>query len=380
MKQNILHIIALNIPFPANYGGVIDIYYKLEELYRQGVKIILHCFEYDRERAEELNAICHQVYYYPRKTGFLANISCYPYNVIGRKHPELINRLLQDDYPILFEGLHSCYYLSDKRLANRFKVVRTCNIEHHYYRSIASAEHTLLKKGFYYLEAIRFALYQSVLKHSDLILPVSLSDEAYLKNAFPEKESIFIPCFHANKTITSRLGLGDFIFYHANLMVQENETAVLYMIEHIFAHLPYKCVIAGIAPRKRLLDCAKKYDNVTVIANPSDEEMSELTHSAQIHLLYTFQGTGLKLKLLNSLFAGRHVVVNPTMLNGSGLDSICHISHAPEEAIELCKRLMETPFTEEDREHRAKVLTPNFNNAYQAEKLCHLIEQKIATK
>ena len=39
-----LHVVALNIPWPANYGGVIDIYYKVKALHECGVKIILHCF------------------------------------------------------------------------------------------------------------------------------------------------------------------------------------------------------------------------------------------------------------------------------------------------------------------------------------------------
>ena len=41
-----INIIALNIPFPANYGGVIDIYYKLYTLSRCGFKIHLHFLEY----------------------------------------------------------------------------------------------------------------------------------------------------------------------------------------------------------------------------------------------------------------------------------------------------------------------------------------------
>ena len=44
--KNKLHIISLDIPFPANYGGVIDIFYKLKSLSNLGVEIILHCFEY----------------------------------------------------------------------------------------------------------------------------------------------------------------------------------------------------------------------------------------------------------------------------------------------------------------------------------------------
>ena len=38
-----LNIVSFNIPYPANYGGVIDVYYKLEALRACGVKLILHC-------------------------------------------------------------------------------------------------------------------------------------------------------------------------------------------------------------------------------------------------------------------------------------------------------------------------------------------------
>ena len=33
-----LNIVSFNIPYPANYGGVIDVYYKLEALRACGVK------------------------------------------------------------------------------------------------------------------------------------------------------------------------------------------------------------------------------------------------------------------------------------------------------------------------------------------------------
>ena len=58
-----LNVIALNIPYPANYGGVIDIYYKLVALHQNGVRIVLHCFEYERPHAPELEEVCLKVYY-----------------------------------------------------------------------------------------------------------------------------------------------------------------------------------------------------------------------------------------------------------------------------------------------------------------------------
>ena len=101
-----LNIVSFNIPYPANYGGVIDVYYKLEALRACGVKLILHCFEYERPHASELESICDKVFYYKRRTGVIANLTWLPYNVYSRKDHRLIENLLQNDYPILFEGLH----------------------------------------------------------------------------------------------------------------------------------------------------------------------------------------------------------------------------------------------------------------------------------
>ena len=75
-----LNIVSFNIPYPANYGGVIDVYYKLEALRACGVKLILHCFEYERPHAPELESICDKVFYYKRRTG-----------VIGRSYSKQCN-------------------------------------------------------------------------------------------------------------------------------------------------------------------------------------------------------------------------------------------------------------------------------------------------
>ena len=41
-----LHIISFDIPYPANYGGVIVIFNQIKALHEQGVKVILHCYQY----------------------------------------------------------------------------------------------------------------------------------------------------------------------------------------------------------------------------------------------------------------------------------------------------------------------------------------------
>jgi hypothetical protein len=126
-------------------------------------------------------------------------------------------------------------------------------------------------------------------------------------------------------------------------------------------------------PSEKLILEARRLPNVQLIANPSDKAMEQLTTNAQIHLLVTFQPTGLKLKLLNSLFHGRHVIVNKQMLNGSGLDSACHIADTPSEMIQLCNRLINQPFTQKDIEKRNALLIPAYSNRYQAKRLLDIM-------
>lgn len=368
-----LHIISFNIPWPANYGGVIDVFYKLKALHTAGIKIILHCFEYERPQAPELEAFCEKIYYYPRRTGLLPNLSFLPYNVYGRKDPRLIAHLVKDNYPILFEGLHSCYYLGDPRLKGRFKIFRECNIEHDYYRHLARSESRLVRKCFFRIEAWRFQAYQRVAVHADRIIAVSETDAAYLRRQFPNRSVEFMPCFHAGETITARPGQSDFILYHGKLSVVENERAALFLIRSVFSRLNIPCVLAGMDPPASLYTAAAPYPHITIEANPSTRRMEELTQNAHIHLLVTFQDTGLKLKLLNSLFGGRHTVVNSLMLAGSGLDALCRIADTPDEMIQTCRSLMEQPFTAELIEERKQRLFPTYSNAYQAGRLCRMI-------
>ncbi|MDR1203697.1 MAG: glycosyltransferase family 1 protein [Tannerellaceae bacterium] len=371
-----INIIALSVPYPANYGGIIDIYCKIKALRAIGVKIILHCFEYERPPARELDVLCEDVYYYKRRTGWRANLSFLPYNVYSRKHPGLIKNLLGNNYPILFEGLHSCYYINDKRLSGRFKVYRESNIEHDYYRMLAKSCTEVLKKAFFFIESWRFKRYQQVIKQADLTLTVSMADTEYLQRKFPGKRIEFMTSFHPNDEVTSVPGQSDFILYHGKLSVVENEQAALYLIKHVFCKLNCTCIIAGMDPSVRLQNAVALYRHIRLEANPSEEKMMALLKEAQVHLLVTFQETGLKLKLLNSLFVGRYIVVNKAMLTGSGLDPLCHIANTPEEMIAACTRLLTKPYTQEEIDRKTQYLIPAYSNKQQAEKLIRMIYEE----
>lgn len=370
MSDRHLHIVSFDVPYPANYGGVIDVFYKIRALHSKGIKIILHNIEYPgRERAPQLEAFCEKVYYYPRKCGLNSAISVLPYIVKSRRSDELIANLLTDSYPILFEGLHSCFYIDDARLKHRKLIYRESNIEHKYYFNLFRAEHSLRKKLYFLIESARLMLFQRTLEHASLMLVVSECDTRYLKSKFPEKDIRYLPSFHSNECINIVVGTGDYALYHGNIEVPENEAAAAFLINKVFANSQHKLIIAGMNPPKRITDLAEKYENISVIANPDDETMFSLIRNAQANILVTFQATGLKLKLLNTLYNGRHCLVNGAMLNGTGLEKLCHVAETPQQLRLKLDELFQKPFRDEEATGRKNLLERDYSNSVNAERL-----------
>jgi predicted nucleic acid-binding protein len=369
MSKNILHIISFDIPYPPNYGGVIDVFYKIKTLKRAGIGVILHCYAYGRNESPELEALCENVHYYPRRTGWRTNISLKPYIVNSRQSERLLENLLADSYPILFEGLHTCFYMDDPRLEQRMKIYRESNIEHHYYAHLAKAERNVFKKLFFTIESWRLKLYQQKLKHADLILAVSASDTAYLRQQFPKHHVEYLPSFHPNDDFEVQAGKSDFFLYHGKLSVTENYNAAEYLVEEVFAGLSQQLVIAGMDPPAHLIKKCNAHTNVKLIINPDDATMFGLIRDAQANILVTFQATGLKLKLLNTLFKGRFCIVNPEMVQGTGLDRLCEIAANANELKEKIELVTHKDFDMQEVARRREVLIKNYSNTTNAEKL-----------
>jgi len=373
MPERFLHIVAFDIPYPPNYGGVIDVWYKLKALHHKGIRIILHCYEYPgRDRSEKLDQYCEKVFYYPRLVGLKSALSFKPYIVSSRRSNNLIKNLLNDNHPILFEGLHSCYYIDDKRLKGRFLIYRESNIEHKYYFSLFKVDKGFSKKLYFFQESFKLWMYQKVLKHASLMLAVSQKDTDYLKQHFPDNEVVYLPSFHTNGKIDSLVGRGDYALYNGNIEVPENAFAVSYLINEVFNNTKIPFKVAGMNPPEYIQKLASEKPNVEIIANPNDEKMFDLIRNAHVNILVTFQATGLKLKLLNTLYKGRFCLVNDKMLNGTGLDELCETGNSASEQQEKLRELFIQDFNTENIQLRKEILNKRYSNESNAEKLIEL--------
>ena len=368
-----LHVIAFDVPYPANYGGVIDVFYRVKALSESGVKVHLHCFEYGRGEQEILKR-CHEVKYYKRDTSFAKQLSLTPFIVNSRRSEALVQDLLKDNYPILCEGLHTTAILLDKRLKHRKIYVRAHNVEHDYYNGLGEAERCGWKRLFYRAEAWKLKRYEPVLKKAAGIFAISQKDADYFNKRY--QNVTVVPGFNSADTVCSETGRGDYVLYHGNLSVRENEDAAEWLIENVFAELDLHCIVSGLNPSDKLVKLAEKYSNVTLVANPDDAEMIDLLRQAQVNILVTNQPTGLKLKLLNALYNGRFCLVNSDMVKGTSLDDLCVVADEPEQMIAEIKRLMEEDFTEEDIEERDAQMRQLYDNEANARKIIEAISYK----
>ncbi len=350
---------------------MIDVFYKVKALHGIGVNVHLHCFEYGRGKQKELDRYCASVHYYKRQMGKLQLLSSLPYVVVSRRSDELVDRLLKDDHPILFEGLHSCYHLGDPRLHGRRRLVRAHNVEHDYYSALAKVESSPFKRSYFNSEAAKLKRYEPVLSEADAVLAISPKDAAYFNQHF--RNVVHVPAFHACEKVDVPDGLGDFALYHGALGVADNNKAALWLLRDVFNGINVKLVIAGSDVSSELKAEVAKHPNAELLEDISTERIHELVRTAQVHVLPTFQATGIKLKLLLCLFMGRHVVCNSHMVHGTGLEELCHIHDDPASMRLSIQGCMARPANGSTLEKRAMILEDRFSNARNAQRIVELL-------
>lgn len=375
MTTEQFHIIAFDVPYPPNYGGIVDVYYKLKNLHATGGKIIYHCFYYAGHNppTELLEQYCDEIYYYPRKKKTWKLVtSRLPYVVSSRDNKALLNRLIKDDYPILFDGIQTCYFMNHPEIVKRKRVFRANNIEHKYYEGLALWETSWLKKQYLLIEAKRLAKFEKQLKGVDAILSVAKMDISHFSQYATTHH--IPPFFNSeNRAEIDESSTVKQVLFQGNLAVKENEHAAKFILENIAQHTQNKIVIAGKDPSKQLIAMAATVSNVELIPTPSIEVMDALIRNSQVNLLMTFQQTGIKLKLLHALESGQHIIMNDKMDDSGIFAALCHVENEPKLIAAKIDELMLTPLIQADKTQRDIDFAKNYGNENNARKILGII-------
>lgn len=377
MQQVKLHLVSFDVPYPPDYGGAIDVFYKIKNLAEAGAIIYLHTFQYGRKEADILKHYCKEVWYYPRynKPGF-NNFPFKPYIVGSRQNELLLKRLAEIPAPILFEGIHTTFYHSHPLLKNRFKAVRIHNIEHSYYAQLVKKAVSPASRLYHYLESKLLANWEKQLGDVQAFFALSQTDSNFIKQQYPDALHRFIAPFHAYDSVTCKSGIGEYVLYQGNLAHPENREAVFFILQEIAPKINLPIVIAGRNPASDLVDLCQPLPSCKLVADPDEKTMQDLISNAHIHLLPTFQQSGVKLKLIHALFAGRHVIATPAMLFGTGLDGICPMAATAVEFVQIIHNLKDKPFTTEQIELRKKGLV-DYDNRLNAGRIFEDLVQHI---
>jgi hypothetical protein len=367
-----LHIVCLDVPWPADYGGAIDMMNRIKTLHELGIGIHLHYFSYnERGIPNELNQFCESIQVYEREkinNGFSFST---PFIVASRINDKLIDRLQEDDYPILLEGIHTTGILSRLDRQRRKIVVRMHNEESLYYKELARAESGILKKIYFQHESRLLRKYNHHLPDDCTYACISEDDAVLFKDEYKLSQVEFLPSFVSWNSVSSEEGQGSLCLFHANLSVPENEEAALWLLCKVFTKARLPLVIAGKKPSRRLQKLAGLCQHTCLVADPGEREMSDLVKKAHINVLPCFNKnvTGVRLKLLHTLFEGRHCVVNESMVAGTGLEGACHIGTNANAFASIITQLYHQPFTREEIILRKQLLGQTYNNEKNAKKL-----------
>ncbi|WP_288072600.1 glycosyltransferase [Hydrotalea sp.] len=364
-----LHIIDFTVPYPVTHGGLFDLFYKLPALQQQDVQIHLHCFLYNNMQQDILKQFCNTVHYYPRLTGHQALSMQLPYIVSSRVNEDLLQALLQNDYPILMEGVHSTYLLKDKRFNARKKFVRIHNIEHLYYRDLANASHSYLKKMYYLRESRLLKKYEaSIVNEANAFWGVTHQDVNFFREQFHCTTIDYLPVYLPDTWVVKTLSaMGSYCLYQGDLSVSINEQAVLWLLKNVFSKIKIPFVIAGKNPSQLLQSKIYQYTHCCLVSNPTEKEMQDMIAKAHIHVIYAESDAGIKLKLLNALFNGRHCVANAVSIKGSELETLCHIASDADSFCQAIANLFNAPFRADCTVMRKAVLEKMFNNTKNAQ-------------
>lgn len=370
MQKKRLHIISFDNPFPPNYGGIVEVFYKIKAFHDIGIEIYLHCFvDSIPLECDALQNITHQVFFYKKNKNPLLFFSNLPFSVRVRDCKKLIENIGKVDAPILCEGHKTTYWVYKNRLSSSENYIRLHNIENLYFDGLANSEHSRFKKIIYGIEAKKYRTYNSVLSNFDKVFALSKFENDVTNNQF--KNSIYIPVFHGNENVVQLEGFGEYALYHGDLRASDNKKSVEFLIDVFKDIKDFNLIIASSSGEQFVTSKIKNRANISFVKIQDFAHLKELFKNAHINFSVSFQKSGTKLKLLNALFNSRFSIINENIIDDEKITSLCEIASSREEFISKINELRKKEYG--DYSKRKEILESYMSDVENARKLAKTI-------
>jgi hypothetical protein len=152
----------------------------------------------------------------------------------------------------------------------------------------------------------------------------------------------------------------------------DNYQIIIDVLSNELKNCQHKIIIAGKNPSKTLVDFVQGKSNIQLVENPTNEEMEDLIVNAHICLAIAKNPSGVKLKLINSMYRGRFIFANEHAFVGSVLCD-CVVNISDNNVLELLDKYMQQTFTQIEIDKRTTVLAEQYDNLKNAQKIVDLI-------
>lgn len=358
-----LHIIAPGVPCPVDNSSQYDVYHTIAALHKNGVHIHLHCCNGSNDDARaHLQQFCASIDFYHSASRPKIFSKPLPFIVEHRKNELLVEKLCEDDHPILIFGIECSYVATLPRLMQRKKFVRLHRIEFQAYKTKCLYAYNPFKRIYYWNESRLLHAYEkALLTHVNGYAVTCKRDmRTYIKE-FDGTSVRFIPQFFQRLTETPE-GVGAYSLYFGDLSDSLHEKKVLALLKKVYKYIHVPLVIAASNPSQKVLEAAAKHPHVHLVINPDEASLQDIISKAHIILSPSRYDTGIQPGLLQALYNGRHCLANTKAVSNTGLEGICHIADTADALQQRISQLYHQPFNKQEGMDRKTLLDNLYPN------------------
>jgi polysaccharide biosynthesis protein PslH len=342
-----LTIVAMEMPYPPNHGGRIDIWRRIVALSRLGVDIQLICWDYAAP-SEDIACVIREhvkdfiLIEYSSGIGSAvrrcADLLKYPLQVTSRiirgsQKEQLLKRVenFQPDV-ILSDHVH-CGLLAQqisKALTIPF-VIRSHDIEHLHYgywlKAAKGVGKLKLALCLWHLKSYEFSMF----RESWAFYDISVDDLEFWRGQGLTNGKFLPPLIDGldqepSQPIGNAASLGEDkgvptydIVFMGNLRTENNVFGVIWFLHQVLPKIKAKMpavrvLIAGSSPVPELERVCQEVDGVTLIANPVSAD--DIYRSGKVFVNPVASGSGTSIKSVDMLTLDRPIITLPKGIQG----------------------------------------------------------------
>jgi polysaccharide biosynthesis protein PslH len=352
MDKSIL-VVSSDFPFPANHGGRVDIWNRIQVLKRMGLKVDLICTvseEPNNENIEYVKKFVNNIFISKRDSSLLNLVSFYPFQMKSRKNlMAYSNKLDKYDF-VLLESEYVYPIIMNRRYSKKY-ILRVHNDEAKYLKSLFRSTNNHFRKIYYFLEFIKFNIVNKEIKKKiNNFIFISNDEFKEFKNKYPSSNSAFLPTDVNINQMKSKRNTSKKVLFIGSLFMVNNQEGIIWYLNNVHPKLndidKYELLIAGnsrgedISWLKTLIDGLK---NVKFYDSP--EDLDFLYEESSVFINPMLNGAGVKLKTIEALKNGLPVVSTRIGAEGTGLEHGKNIliSDDSQEFAKMIKVLLESP-------------------------------------